>query len=79
MDEAEADRQESLPDQLAADIASSWKEGLAGSGITPERMAELRDGAEMTIYTPGSGAGVGLNILGSMKARPASIGRRKAS
>jgi hypothetical protein len=31
-------------------------------------MKQLRDGSEMTIYTPGSGAGVGLNVLGSMKA-----------
>jgi hypothetical protein len=55
-------------DQLAADTANTWKEGLAGAGITPERMKQLRDGSEMTIYTPGSGAGVGLNVLGSMKA-----------
>jgi Helicase HerA, central domain len=68
VDEAEANRQGVTPDQLAADAATSWKEGLAGSGITPERMIGLRDGTEMTIYTPGSGAGVGLNVLGSMKA-----------
>ncbi|HEX2404123.1 MAG TPA: hypothetical protein VHM29_05415, partial [Acidimicrobiia bacterium] len=68
VDEAEANRQGVTPDQLAADTASSWKEGLAGSGITPDRMAELRDATEMTIYTPGSGAGIGLNVLGSMKA-----------
>ena len=68
VDEAEANRQGVTPDQLVSDTATSWKEGLAGSGITPERMAELRDGSEMTIYTPGSGAGVGLNVLGSMKA-----------
>jgi hypothetical protein len=68
VDEAEANRQGVTPDQLAADAATSWKEGIAGSGITPERMTELRDGTEMTIYTPGSGSGVGLNVLGSMKA-----------
>jgi hypothetical protein len=68
VDEAEAERQGVAPDQLAADTANSWKEGLAGAGITPERMKKLRDGSDMTIYTPGSGAGVGLNVLGSMKA-----------
>ena len=68
VDEAEANRQGVTPDQLAADAATSWKEGLAGSGISPERMTELRDRTEMTIFTPGSGAGVGLNVLGSMKA-----------
>jgi hypothetical protein len=68
VDEAEAERQGITPDQLATDTATSWKEGLAGAGITPERMQQLRDGSDMTIYTPGSGAGVGLNVLGSMKA-----------
>jgi hypothetical protein len=68
VDEAEANRQGVTPNQLATDTASSWKEGLAISGVTPDRMAELRDGTEFTIYTPGSGAGVGLNVLGSMKA-----------
>ena len=68
VDEAEANRQGMTPDELAAAAATSWKEGLAGSGISPERMAKLRDGTQMTIYTPGSGAGVGLNVLGSMKA-----------
>jgi hypothetical protein len=68
IDEAEAERQGVTLDQLAADTANTWKEGLAGAGITPERMKQLRDGSEMTIYTPGSGAGVGLNVLGSMKA-----------
>jgi hypothetical protein len=68
IDEAEAERKGVTPDQLAADTANMWKEGVAGAGITPERMKQLRDGSEMTIYTPGSGAGVGLNVLGSMKA-----------
>ncbi len=68
VDEAEANRQGVTPEQLAADAATSWKEGLAGSGITPDRLTALRNGTEMTIYTPGSGAGVGLNVLGSMKA-----------
>lgn len=68
IDEADAERQGVTADQLAANTATTWKEGLAGAGITPERMKQLRDGSEMTIYTPGSGAGVGLNVLGSMKA-----------
>jgi hypothetical protein len=68
IDEAEAERRGVTSDQLAADTANNWKEGLAGAGITPERMKQLRDGSDMTIYTPGSGAGVGLNVLGSMKA-----------
>ena len=37
VDDAEAERQGVTPDQLAADTANSWKEGLAAAGITPER------------------------------------------
>ncbi|MGH8950903.1 MAG: ATP-binding protein [Acidimicrobiia bacterium] len=68
IDEAEAERQGVTPDQLAAETATTWKEGLSGSGITSDRLTTLRDNSEMTIYTPGSGAGVGLDVLGSMRA-----------
>ena len=68
VDEAEAERQGVTPDQMAADTATTWKEGLARAGITPDRLTSLRDSTEMTIYTPGSGAGVGLDVLGSMRA-----------
>ncbi|MGH8914444.1 MAG: ATP-binding protein, partial [Acidimicrobiia bacterium] len=70
IDEAEAGRQGITPDQLAADTAASWKDGLSKAGIDSARMSRLRDGSEMTIYTPGSAAGVPLNILGSMTAPP---------
>ncbi len=68
IDEGEAGTRGVTPDELAASTAASWKEGLAGAGIEPERLTRLRDGAEVTIYTPGSAAGVGLDVLGSMRA-----------
>ena len=70
IDEAEAERSDVTPDELAAKTAATWKKGLADAGIDRERLSRLREGAEMTIYTPGSGAGVGLNVLGSMKSPP---------
>ena len=57
----------SVPDFAAAQ-AKTWAEGLAGWGITPERIGALREKATFTIYTPGSSAGVGLNIIGSLQA-----------
>lgn len=54
--------------QAAFDKASQWKSGLEGSGITPDRIQTLRDTADFTIYTPGSGAGIPLNIIGSLAA-----------
>jgi len=54
--------------EFAAAQATSWTEGLAGWGFGPERIAALREKATFTIYTPGSNAGVGLNIIGSLQA-----------
>ncbi|MBX2878325.1 MAG: DUF87 domain-containing protein [Granulosicoccus sp.] len=59
--------------QIALDTAERWKKGLAGSGITPQRIQSLRDSAEFSIYTPGSNAGIPLNIIGSLKAPADSI------
>ncbi len=54
--------------EFAAAQATSWTDGLAAWGLGPDRIAALRDKAEFTIYTPGSNAGVGLNIVGSLQA-----------
>jgi len=59
-------------DELAAKTAADWKAGLAAQGIGPERVRALRDAAEATIYTPGSDAGVPLNVIGSLQAPPLS-------
>src|SRR3954452_5851756 len=53
---------------FAAAQAKAWTDGLAGWGIGPDRIAALRQNVEFTIYTPGSNAGMGLNIVGSLQA-----------
>jgi len=53
---------------LAEKTATSWREGLAAQGIGPERIQQLRDAADVTLYTPGSSAGVPLNVIGSLRA-----------
>ena len=53
---------------LAEKTATTWREGLAAQGIEPERIQQLRDAADVTIYTPGSAAGVPLNVIGSLRA-----------
>ncbi len=55
-------------DDYAAQTASQWQEGLEGQGIGAERIKALRDAADFTIYTPGSTAGVPLNVVGSLHA-----------
>src|SRR5687768_18056754 len=49
-------------DEYAAKVAGDWRKGLEGSGIGPERIRALREAAELTIYTPGSTAGVPLDV-----------------
>ncbi|MCZ7587843.1 MAG: DUF853 family protein [Gaiella sp.] len=55
-------------DEHAAKQATIWREGLAATGIGPERLQALKDAGDVTIYTPGSTAGVPLNVVGSLKA-----------
>lgn len=53
---------------FASAEAEKWKAGLAEWGQTPERVAALRERAEIAIYTPGSNAGRPLSILRSFAA-----------
>lgn len=66
VDEATARKEEKTTAELAADTASLWKSGLESHGIGQDRMRELAERATITIYTPGSGSGISLNVLGSM-------------
>lgn len=50
-------------DEAATEDARRWREGLAQWGITPERIARLRRAAELAVFTPGSDAGVPVDVL----------------
>jgi len=54
--------------QAAVETATRWKEGLERSGIEPDRIRALHDNVDFSIFTPGSNAGIPLNIIGSLKA-----------
>jgi len=54
--------------QAAFEKAEQWKSGLKASGIEPARIQALREKADFSIYTPGSTAGIPLNIIGSLAA-----------
>jgi hypothetical protein len=53
-----------------AAVAGQWRDGLAAWGIDGARVQALRDAAEFTIYTPGSTAGVPLDVVGSLRRPP---------
>jgi hypothetical protein len=68
VDEAQAKAAGLAPDEFAAQQAELWTEGLLGWGFTAQNIAELRAATDFTIYTPGSRAGVPVNIVGSLQA-----------
>ena len=72
IDPAEAIRQGCTVEELAARTASQWRTGLAAWGQEPARIERFRNAAEITVYTPGSSAGVPLTVLKSFAAPPPS-------
>ncbi len=71
IDEANAARDGQAPDEAAAATAARWQKGLTEWGVTPDAMRRLGMNTRFTIFTPGSTAGVPLDVVGSLKA-PAS-------
>ena len=66
VDEGEALRKGVSTAELATDTANLWKTGLARSGIDPGRMEELTRSVDFRILTPGSTAGIPLNVIGDL-------------
>ncbi|MCA9865074.1 MAG: ATP-binding protein [Anaerolineae bacterium] len=65
---AAAKKEGKTEEQAAAETAEMWRKGLADWGIGPERLQNLADSVNFTIYTPGSTAGVPLSVLASLGA-----------
>ena len=65
---AAAKKEGKTEEQVAAETAEMWKNGLAEWGIAPERLRALADSVNFTIYTPGSTAGVPLSVMASLGA-----------
>lgn len=52
-------------EELAVSTAETWKKGLAGWGLGKEDIQSLKSAVDFSIFTPGSTAGVPVNILSS--------------
>ncbi|HEY8103242.1 MAG TPA: DUF87 domain-containing protein [Gaiellaceae bacterium] len=68
IDDAAAREAGVTADELAQQTAERWQRGLAEQGLGPEQITQLRAAADVTLYTPGSEAGVPLNVIGSLQA-----------
>jgi hypothetical protein len=58
--------------EYAAKTAAIWKEGIRGWGQDEERVARLQ-AVKKTIYTPGSSAGVAINVMSSLDTPPSEV------
>jgi hypothetical protein len=77
IDPDQARREDKTVEQAAVEAAQRWREGLAGWEIGPERLKALKEAAHFTIYTPGSDAGIPVNILASLKAPKVAWGENR--
>jgi len=68
INEEDAEKKGMDPDAFAEKTAETWRAGLADWGQGPDRIAALREKAEVAIFTPGSRAGIPVSILGSLEA-----------
>jgi hypothetical protein len=73
VDSGEASRKGMTADQFAATAADTWKKGLAEWDQAPERIARFRAAADVAIYTPGAGTGLGLSVLRSLASPGAEV------
>ncbi len=64
----DASRKEMTIEEYAAKTAKTWTDGIASWGQDTNRIKALKNAVDYTIYTPGSTAGVPINILGSFAA-----------
>lgn len=73
IDPAEATRKGLSADEMAAQTAKTWRDGLAEWGQDGARIARFRQAADVAVYTPASNAGLPLAALKSLAAPPAAI------
>jgi hypothetical protein len=55
-------------DEYAEKMAATWDKGIASWGQDKARIKALKESVDYTIYTPGSDAGIPVNIMGSFAA-----------
>ncbi len=66
LDPAEVSASGKAATDVAAEKAETWRSGLDSWGLGGDDIRALKEGAGFTIYTPGSRAGVPVNIVGSL-------------
>ena len=73
IDPSEATRNGMTSEQYAKQTADRWRKGLADWGQDPSRIQKFRDAVDISIYTPGSNAGLPISVLRSLQAPPVEL------
>ena len=68
IDRDAARREGKTPEEAAAQAAAIWSKGLSDWGLGSADIKDLKAKHQAVIYTPGSSAGVQLNVLQSLEA-----------
>lgn len=73
LEQSDASRAGVTLDQLADQTAEKWKSGLESWDQDAARVARFRDAVDISIYTPGSNAGIPMTVLKSFNAPPQAV------
>jgi hypothetical protein len=73
IDANDAARQGRSVAEQAEAVAQLWRRGLADWDQEPTRIARYAEAAQRRVLTPGSDAGIPLNVLGSLSAPPDAV------
>lgn len=73
VDPAEADRAGLSVEAFATQLSERWRKGLADHQVDDARIKAFVDGADVKIYTPGSKAGIPVDVLGMLRAPSAEL------
>ena len=73
IEEGQALRKGMTVPEYAQATAEQWSKGLAAWGQDGDRIRRFRDAVDLTIYTPGSDAGLPLTVLRSFAAPPQAL------
>ncbi len=68
VDAHEAEKKGMDVPSFAAKMAETWQKGIESWGQSPDRVKRFKEGADFSIYTPGSSAGIQLSVLSSFDA-----------
>lgn len=73
IDSGEATRKGFSVDEYSKHVAALWRKGLGEWGQDASRIERFRSAVDLSIYTPGSNAGLPLTVLRSFAPPPAAV------